>query len=212
MHVVVDTSPVCLLHGRVSALQECATDRDGIGQGHSVTGRTSAFGTLGLDREPFHTDPGNVHYLVEVFNRVDGGKGALNSRPRPVEVTLPGGQLSLPDRHIAIKELAGAGECDKVVQAFGGNRSPTGHLHCEPFGGQLLCRQGHHPLRNGPSQPLTLVPGTNAVANHTLRAAHPDPEPGPAEAGSLGQRSAVVAGGTGGCQIPLLVLQPGEIL
>jgi hypothetical protein len=140
VHVVVDTSPVCLLHGRVGALQERATNRDGVGQRHSVTGLTSAFGTLGLDREPFHTNPGNVHYLVEVFNRVDGGKGAMNGRPRPIEVTLPGGQLGLPDRHIAIKELAGTGECDKVVQAFGGNRSPTGHLHREPFGGQLLCR------------------------------------------------------------------------
>ena len=78
MHVVIDTSPVCPLHGRAGALQERATDRDSVGQRHSVTGRTSAFGTLGLDHEPFHTNPGNIHHLVKVFNRVDGAKGAPN--------------------------------------------------------------------------------------------------------------------------------------
>src|SRR4029453_11658739 len=40
-----------------------------------------------------HTHPGDLPGLVEVFHLVDGSKRALDGRPCPIQVTLPGGQL-----------------------------------------------------------------------------------------------------------------------
>ena len=177
-------------------------------QRRGITSRTSPVGAFRLDRDPFHTHPGNIDRLVEVFSRVDSGKGALNSRPRPIEVTLPDGQVGLPDRHI--KKLAGAGEGNNVLQALGDIRSPTGHLHREPVGGHMLYRHGHHPLRNSRDQPLALVPVTDEIADHAQRAAHPDPRP--AKAGPIGQLDPLVIQRPGGRQVPEVRLQHGEVL
>ena len=54
----------------------------------------------------------------------------------------------------------------------------------------MLYRQGHHPLRNSRDQPLALVPVTDEVADHALRAAQSRPRP--AKAGPIGQLDALV--------------------
>jgi hypothetical protein len=73
------TSLVGLLHGRAGTLQQRATDRDGVAQPSSITGRPSPFGALGLDRQPDPTDPSVMHCLERLeLAGIDDGEAALD--------------------------------------------------------------------------------------------------------------------------------------
>jgi hypothetical protein len=75
--MMCQASLVRLFHGRAGTLQQRATDRDGITQHSSITGRPNPFGAIGLDREPDRTDPSLVHCLERLeLAGIDDGEAA----------------------------------------------------------------------------------------------------------------------------------------
>ena len=80
----------------MGSLQQLVTDRGGVAQRTSLTGRARSFGQLGLDRQPDRADP-DVLNCLEVLDLagIEDGEAALDGRPGSFEVALPGGLVGL---------------------------------------------------------------------------------------------------------------------
>jgi hypothetical protein len=60
VHVVRNTDRVGLLHRCSGSLQQPLTDRDPVVQHCRITGGTSPFGPIGLDRQPDRAQAGDI--------------------------------------------------------------------------------------------------------------------------------------------------------
>ena len=116
--------------------------------------------------------PGTLQRLVEVLDRVGGSQAALDGRPCPLQVTLPAGQLGLPDGDVPVKEgdrRRPARQAGAAAPAAAGR--PRATSTASPCGDHAALRPGRHQLRERPRPAARTRPSHRSGSGPTARGA-----------------------------------------